>query len=43
MKGRTELDLVQDEVEGAKRSQEEAHFEAQAAQNKGIETAFRVE
>ena len=43
MKGRTELDLVQDEVDGAKRSLEKVHFEAQAAQNKVIETAFRVD
>ena len=42
MEGRTELDLVQDEVDGAKRSLEESHFEAHAAQNKVIETAFRV-
>ena len=42
MEGRTELDLVQDEVDGAKKSLEEAHLEAQAAQNKAIEAAFRV-
>ena len=42
MEGHTELDLLQDEVNGAKRSLEEAHLEAQAAQNKAIEAAFRV-
>ena len=40
--GRTELDLVQDEVDEAKRLLEEDHSEAQAAQNKAIEAAFRV-
>ena len=40
--GRTELDLVQDEVDEAKRLPEEAHVEVQAAQNKVTEAAFRV-
>ena len=39
MEGRTG---VQDEVDGAKRSVGEAQLEAQAAQNKAIEAAFRV-
>ena len=42
VEGRTELDLVQDEVDEAKRSLEEAHLEEQAAQNKAIEATFRV-
>ena len=42
MEGRTELDLVQDEVDEAKRLLEEAHVEVQAAQNKVTEAAFRV-
>ena len=42
VEGRTELDLVQDEVEEAKRLLEEAHVEVQAAQNKVTEPAFRV-
>ena len=42
VEGRTELDLVQDEVDEAKRSLEEAHLDAQAAQNLVIEAAFRV-
>ena len=42
MEGRTELDLVQDEVDEAKRFQEEAHAEVQAAQSKVTEAAFRV-
>ena len=42
VEGRTELDLVQDEVEEAKRLLEEAQVEVQAAQNKVIEAAFRV-
>ena len=47
VQGRTELDLVLDEVERSleeahKRSLEEAHLEVQAAQNKAIEAAFRV-
>ena len=40
--GRTELDLVQDEIDEAKRLLEEAHVEVQAAQNKVTEAAFRV-
>ena len=40
--GRTELDLVQDEVDEAKRLLEEAHVEVQAAQNNVTEAAFRV-
>ena len=40
--GRTELDLVQDDVDEAKRLLEEAHVEEQAAQNKVTEAAFRV-
>ena len=40
--GRTELDLVQDDVDEAKRLLEEAHVEVQAAQNKVTEAAFRV-
>ena len=42
VEGRTELDLVQDEVDEAKRLLEEAHVEVQAAQNKVTEAAFRV-
>ena len=42
VEGRTELDLVQDEVDGAKRSLEEAHFEVQAVQNIAIEAAFQL-
>ena len=42
VEGRTELDLVQDEVEEAKRLLEEVHVEVQAAQNKVTEAAFRV-
>ena len=42
MEGRTELDLVQDEVDEARRLLEEAHVEVQAAQNKVTEAAFRV-
>ena len=39
---RRELDLVQDEVDEAKRLLEEAHVEVQAAQNKVTEAAFWV-
>ena len=42
VEGRTELDLVQDEVDKAKRLLEEAHVKVQAAQNKVTEGAFRV-
>ena len=42
VEGRTELNLVQDEVDEAKRLLEEAHVEVQAAQNKVTEAAFRV-
>ena len=42
VEGRTELDLVQDVVDEAKRSLEEAHVEVQAAQRKVTEAAFRV-
>ena len=42
VEGRTELDMVQDEVEEAKRLLEEAHVEVQAAQNKGTDAAFWV-
>ena len=42
VEGRTELDLVQDEVVEAKRLLEEAHVEIQTAQNKVTEAAFRV-
>ena len=42
VEGRTELDLVQDEVDEAKRLLEEAHVKVQAAQNKVTEAAFRV-
>ena len=38
VEGRTELDLVQDEVDEAKRLLEEAHVEVQAAQNKVTES-----
>ena len=41
VEGRTELDLVLDDVDEAKRSLEEAHLEVQAAQNKVTEAAFR--
>ena len=41
VEGRTELDLVQDEVDEARRLLEEAHVEVQAAQNKVTEAAFR--
>ena len=41
--GRTELDLVQDEIDEAKRLLEEAHLEVQAAQSKVTEAACRVE
>ena len=43
VEGRTELDLVQDEVEEAKRLLEEAHVEVPPAQNKVTEAAFRLE
>ena len=43
VEGRTELDLVQDEVDESKRLLEEDHVEVQAAQNKVTEAAFRVE
>ena len=42
VEGRAELDLVQDEVDEAKRLLEEAHVEVQAARNKVTEAAFRV-
>ena len=42
MEERTELDLLQDEVDWAKRSLEEAHLEIQAVQDEVIETAFRL-
>ena len=42
VEGRTQLDLVQDEVDEAKRLLEEAHVEVQTAQNKVTEAAFRV-
>ena len=42
VEGRTELDLVQDGVDEAKRLLEEAHVEVQAGQNKVTEAAFRV-
>ena len=42
VEGRTELDLVQDEVDEAKRLLEEAHVEVQAAQNTVTESAFQV-
>ena len=42
VEGRTELDLVQDEVDEATRLLEEAQVEVQAAQNKVTEAAFRV-
>ena len=41
VEGRTELDLVQDEVDEAKRLLEQAHLEEQAAQIKVTEAAFR--
>ena len=40
VEGRTALDLVQDEVDEAKRLLEEAHAEVQAAQNKVTEASF---
>ena len=40
VEGRTELDLVQDEVDESKRLLEEAHVKVQAAQNKVTEAAF---
>ena len=42
VEGRTELDLVQDEVDEAERLLEDAHVAVQAAQNKVTEAAFRV-
>ena len=42
MEGRTELDLVQDEVDEAKRLLEEAHMKVQASKNRVAEAAFRV-
>ena len=42
VEGRTELDLVQDEIDEAKRLLEEAHLEVQAAQSKVTEAACRV-
>ena len=42
VEGRTELDLVQDEVDEVKRLLEEAHVEVQTAQNKVTEAAFLV-
>ena len=42
VEGRTELNLVQDEVDESRRLLEEAHVEVPAAQNKVIEAAFRV-
>ena len=42
VEGRTELDLVQDEVDEARRLLEEALVEVQAAQNKVTEATFRV-
>ena len=42
VEGRTELDLVQDEINEAKRLLEEALVEVQAAQNKVTEAACRV-
>ena len=42
VEGRTELVLVQDEVDEGKRLLEEAHVEVQAAQNRVIEAAFQV-
>ena len=42
VEGRTELDLVHNEVEEAQRLLEEAHVEVQAAQNKVTEAAFPV-
>ena len=42
VEGRTELELVQDEIGEAKRLLEEAHLEAQAAQSKVTEAACRV-
>ena len=40
--GRTELHLLQDEIDEAKRLLEEAHLEVQAAQSKVTEAACRV-
>ena len=42
VEGRTELDLVQVEVDEAKRLLEGDHVEVQAAQNKATEAAFRL-
>ena len=42
VEGRIEMDLVQNEVDEAKRVLEDAHVEVQAAQNKVTEAAFRV-
>ena len=42
VEGRTELDLVQDEVDEAKRLLDEANLEVQAAQSKVTEAAFLV-
>ena len=42
VEGRTELNLVQDEVDESRRLLEEAHVEVPAAQNKVIEAVFRV-
>ena len=42
LEGRTELDLVQDEVDEAKKLLGAAHVEIQAAQNKVTEAAFWV-
>ena len=42
MEGRTELELVHNEVEEAQRLLGEAHVQVQAAQNKVTEAAFRV-
>ena len=42
VEGRTKLDLVQEEVDEAKRLLEEAHVEVQATQKKVTEAAFRV-
>ena len=42
VEGRTGLDLVQDEIDEAKRLLEAAHLEVQAAQSKVTEAACRV-
>ena len=42
VEGRTELELMQDEIDEAKRLLGEAHLEVQAAQSKVTEAAFRV-